>query len=95
MSLKEDASQFDHFFKFLSGKKLGEKPTDPNQGGDDPWLDGMPEEVPETKAPTVEKRTWSWYWVGSPNRFLLFTGKKKERTQQTMVRHGVCFQMID
>ena len=25
----------------------------PYPGGDDPWLDGMPEEVPETKAGTV------------------------------------------
>lgn len=50
MSLKEDANQFDNFFF------VGEKPSHPNQGGDDPWLDGMPEEVPETKVPTVGKK---------------------------------------
>ena len=79
MSLKEDASQFDHFFKFLSGKKLGEKPSHPNQGGDDPWLDGMPEEVPETKVPTVEKRTWSWYLGSFAQPFFVVQRLKKRK----------------
>lgn len=94
MSLKEDASQFDNFF-FCRVKS---------------WVRNQPTQIKVVTIPgwmECRKRFLKRRCDGGKKDLELVLGrfaqpffvvqrlKKTERTQQTMVRHGVCFQMID